>query len=200
MNTKIYFGIMLATTVFLISCGKKDQVDLTTPPTSAQEPLDRIGTWAGKDADGKTNEIIVTKDKYGECAWVERPPDGTHDVKGCISYWEGGDSDQQLIKKMVDEYVAKEKESINYGDKQRQPNEKSNVKESLEQLEETKKKYYKVLSLMSDAKFKIIETEYEEEGSGDCINFDLMNSKYLYGVSNCMGSNNGFIIDLFQKK
>ena len=101
---------------------------------------------------------------------------------------------------MVDEYVAKEKESINYIDKQRQPNEESKVKESLEQLEETMKKYYKVLSLMSDDKFKVIETQYEEEGSGDCDDFYLMNSKYLYGVRNCTGSNNGFYIDLFQKK
>lgn len=198
---KLTFYVSVICTVLIFSaCSKKAESAAPGPTAAEQQELDRIGTWVTQDAEGKSEELIITKEKFGDCTWLAKAPEGEHEVKGCISYWSTGEgTDQRQMKELVNVFISKSRESKEFQEKQRQPNEPSRLKEELGEIEKTKNDYENITALMGNEKFKQIETESEIE-SGDCSYYDLINSKYLYRVANCMESNNGLSLTLYKRK
>jgi len=197
---KTMFCILTLTlAVVLASCGKKSEPAAPVPTAAEQQDLDRIGIWVTQDAEGKLEELVITKDKFGECTWLTKAPEGEHEVKGCISYWSTGEgADQKQMKELVNVFLSKERESKEFQEKQRQPSEPSALKEELDEIERIKVEYENAIAFMGNDKFKKIEAESEVE-SGDCSYYDLINTKYLYRVAECMESDNGLSLTFYKK-
>ena len=198
---KLTFYVSVICTVLIFSaCSKKAEPAAPGPTAAEQQELDRIGTWVTQDAEGKSEELIITKEKFGDCTWLAKAPEGEHEVKGCISYWSTGEgADQKQMKELVNVFISKERESKEFQEKQRQPNEPSTLKAEFGEIEKIKVEYDSAIAFMGNDKFKKIEAESEVE-SDDCSYYELINSKYLYRVADCMQSNNGLSLTLYKKK
>ena len=188
-NLSIVLIIFIAV-VTLNGCSKDEKkindANAATPVKQDESPP--IGVWVSGD-----RKIIVTKEKFGECKWLSKPPIEGTPVEGCNNYFQGSETKAELVKG-INEFFANKNKSIK-SDKEKS---KEDINLSLSELKKEESETQGILNQIIDMPLKTI-AGYESE-SGDCGGYYFIDSTNLYGYFDCQASGQGISIELFRKQ
>lgn len=183
-------SIIFIAVVTLIGCSKDEKkvsdVNVVAPVLQDESPP--IGVWVSGD-----QKIIVTKEKFGDCKWLSKPPEEGTPVEGCNNYYGGLTTKAKLVE-YINEFFANYNNSIK-NDKEKS---KEDINLILSQLKKEESETQGILNQIIDMPLKII-AGYESE-SGDCSGFYFIDSKNLYSYFDCQVSGQGISIELFRKQ
>ena len=183
-------SIIFIAVVTLIGCSKDEKkvsdVNVVAPVLQDESPP--IGVWVSGD-----QKIIVTKEKFGECKWLSKPPIEGTPVEGCNSYFGGSETKAELVKS-INEFFANKNKSIK-NDKEKS---KEDINLSLSELKKEESETQGILNQIIDMPLKHI-SGYESE-TGDCGGYYFIDSTNLYEYSDCQVSGQGISIELFRKQ
>jgi len=183
-------SIIFVAVVTLNGCSKdENKVNDANAATQVKEDESPpIGVWVSGD-----QKIIVTKEKFGECKWLSKPPIEGTPVEGCNNYFQGSETKAELVKG-INEYFANKNKSIK-NDKEKS---KEEINLSLSELKKEESETQGILNQIIDMPLKTI-AGYESE-SGDCGGYYFIDSTNLYGYFDCQASGQGISIELFRKQ
>ena len=183
-------SIIFVAVVTLNGCSKDEKQvnDANAAAPVLQDESPPIGVWVSGD-----QKIIVTKEKFGECKWLSKPPIEGTPVEGCNNYFQGSETKAELVKGINEFFANKNKSIIN--DKEKS---KEEINLSLSELKKEERETQGILNQIIDMPLKII-AGYESE-SGDCSGFYFIDSKNLYSYFDCQVSGQGISIELFRKQ
>jgi len=183
-------SIIFVAVVTLNGCSKDEKkvndANAATPVKQDESPP--IGVWVSGD-----QKIVVTKEKFGECKWLTKPPEEGTPVEGCNNYFQGSETKAELVKG-INEYFANKNKSIK-NDKEKS---KEEINLSLSELKKEESETQGILNQIIDMPLKTI-AGYESE-SGDCGGYYFIDSTNLYGYFDCQASGQGISIELFRKQ
>ena len=183
-------SLIFIAVVTLNGCSKDEKkindANAATPVKQDESPP--IGVWVSGD-----QKIIVTKEKFGECKWLSKPPIEGTPVEGCNNYYQGLETKAELVKS-INEYFANKNKSIK-SDKEKS---KEDINLSLSELKKEESETQGILNQIIDMPLKTI-AGYESE-SGDCGGYYFIDSTNLYGYFDCQASGQGISIELFRKQ
>ena len=183
-------SIIFVAVVTLNGCSKDEKKvsDVIVVAPVLQDESPPIGVWVSGD-----QKIIVTKEKFGDCKWLSRPPIEGTPVEGCNNYFQGSETKAELVKGINEFFANKNKSIIN--DKEKN---KEEINLSLSELKKEESETQGVLNQIIDMPLKTI-SGYESE-SGDCSGYYFIDSKNLYSYFDCQASGQGISIELFRKQ
>ena len=183
-------SIIFVAVVTLSGCSKDEKQvnDANAAAPVLQDESPPIGVWVSGD-----QKIIVTKEKFGECKWLSKPPIEGTPVEGCNNYFQGSETKANLVE-YITEFFANYNNSIK-NDKEKS---KEDINLILSQLKKEESETQGILNQIIDMPLKII-AGYESE-SGDCSGYYFIDSKNLYSYFDCQVSGQGISIELFSKQ
>ena len=185
-----FFSIVMFAIVALNGCSKDEKkvsdANAVTPVQQDQSPP--LGVWVSGD-----QKIIVTKEKFGECKWLTKPPTEETQIEECNNYFQRLETKAELVKSINEFFVTKNKSIIN--DKEKSQEE---INLSLSELKKEESEIQGILNQIIDVPLKII-AGYESE-SGDCGGYYFMDSANLYGHFDCQASGMGIQLIQYKKQ
>lgn len=161
---------ILIVLIYLSGCSEKKE---DIPKGISSTEVDKIGIW--RNIENEEDKLVITKDKYGNCDWVENHTN--QKVTGiCIAFYTGG----KISKNELDKDSKKYFSGLDI----------SSDKSYADQVNSDLKKIRKIIDGIENSEFKTIVSEYSEESeeSGDCTSYDFFDSKFLYRVFDCGGN------------
>jgi len=183
-------SIIFVAVVILNGCSKDEKkvndANAATPVKQDESPP--IGVWVSGD-----QKIVVTKEKFGECKWLTKPPEEGTPVEGCNNYFQGSETKAELVIG-INEYFANKNKSI----KSNKESSKEDINLSLSELKKEESIIQGILNQIIDMPLKTI-AGYESE-SGDCSGYYFIDSKNLYSYFDCQESGQGISIEAYSKQ
>ena len=183
-------SIIFVAVVTLNGCSKDEKKvnDANAATQVKEDESPPIGVWVSGD-----KKIVVTKEKFGECKWLSKPPIEGTPVEGCNNYFQGSETKAELVIG-INEYFANKNKSI----KSNKESSKEDINLSLSELKKEESIIQGILNQIIDMPLKTI-AGYESE-SGDCSGYYFIDSKNLYSYFDCQESGQGISIEAYSKQ
>ena len=181
-------SVILISLFTLNGCSKDEKkVNDTNAATQVKEDESPpIGVWVSGD-----KKIVVTKEKFGECKWLSKPPKEGTPVEGCNNYY-GGLTTKANIVEDINVFFA----SINESIKNSKEISKEEINLTLSELKKEESKTQGILNQIIDMPLKTI-AGYESENDY-CSSYYFIDSKNLYLYIDC--SDLGRSIEAYSKQ
>ena len=183
-------SIIFITIVSLYGCSKDEKIisDVNAATQVKEDESPPIGVWVSE-----YRKIIVTKEKFGECKWLSKPPIEGTPVEGCNNYFQGSQTKAELVKG-INEFFANKNKSI----KSDKESSKEDINLSLSELKREESIIQGILNQIIDMPLKIIAEDESE--SSDCGRYYFIDSTNLYIYADCQAAGEGISIALFRKQ